>query len=201
MKKIVCSIAVLLSFALAGQAQKMGANLFSVAWDVSFPTNNDFLTKTSLAGFRVDYKKFLTDNLSVGAAISWNSYGQYIERQTYKDGRSAVTTDMDRTIYNVPMTLTAHYYFSGPKRVKPFAGLGIGAQYSDQSIYYNIYETDVNNWGFLLRPEIGAYLFFNEGFGMVLGGNYAWSTNKNDAFSINSLTNFGLHLGLVWKSR
>ncbi|GAO41111.1 outer membrane beta-barrel protein [Flavihumibacter petaseus] len=198
MKKILVILLLTLVY-VGASAQKTGANLFSAAWDVSFPTNNDFLTKTSLAGFRFDYKKFLTDNLSVGATLSWNSYEQYIARQTYEKDRTAVTTDMERTIYNVPMALTAHYYFKGPKTIRPFAGLGIGAQYSDQTIYYNIYQTDVDNWGFLLKPEIGAYYpLGTRGAAIVLGGSYAWATNKNDAFRINSLTNFSVHLGFAW---
>ncbi len=125
-------------------------NVVGLSWEIAVPTNSNFLTATSLAGGKVEYRKFLPGKpVSFGVSLGWNSYEQYIPTQTitYDNGTKAITTDMDRNIYTVPVAALGHYYFNYGKTVMPFVGLGIGAQYSEQTIYYNIFESDDYNWG------------------------------------------------------
>ncbi|MFX1705437.1 outer membrane beta-barrel protein [Chitinophaga sp. CC14] len=181
-------------------AQGRMNNLFGLSWEIAIPTNNDFLDKTSFAGGKAEYRHFLKQApVSFGIAVSWNSFEQYIPTQTitYKDGNSAITTDMDRVIYTVPVMATAHYYFNYGKKAMPYIGLGIGTQYAEQNIYYNIFEDTQNNWGFAVRPEIGVLIRPNGGnWGILLGAAYSYATNKNDLFQNDNLKSFNFNIGL-----
>src|SRR5215203_5657081 len=112
MKKIIL-ISLLSLFASAVIAQK---NLVGIAWDINFPNNDNYLNKTSFSGGKIEYRKFLHGkNISVGLALDWASYEQYIPRQTFEkpDGSGAITGDFVAEAYQVPFTATAHYYFEG----------------------------------------------------------------------------------------
>ncbi|ATL49079.1 hypothetical protein COR50_18940 [Chitinophaga caeni] len=201
MKKILLTIVVLFFLNRATQAQTNPvSNLYGLSWEISIPTNNDFLDKTSFAGGRFEYRHFLSQApVSFGVSLSWNSYEQYIPTQTitYKDGNAAITTDMDRIIYTVPILATAHYYFNNNSAVTPYAGVGVGAQYSEQDIYYNIFVTDEYNWGFAVRPEIGVLIHpKSNNWGFLLSANYNFATNKNSLFDINNLKSFSFNIGL-----
>lgn len=175
-------------------------NLVGLSWEISVPTNNDFLTATSLAGGKLEYRKFLPAKpVSFGVSLSWNSYEQYIPTQTiqYDNGNKAITTDMDRVIYTVPVAALAHYYFNYGKPVMPYAGVGIGAQYAEQTIFYNIFESDDYNWGFLVRPELGLLVMpgRQNRWGILAGASYSYATNKNSTFDLDNLKNFSFNIG------
>ena len=93
-----------------------------------------------------------------------------------------------------------HYYFQGGKHVRPYVGLALGTQYSQQSLYYNIFVTEGKNWGFLARPEAGILFKFEETSRthILLGVSYSYSTNKNSSFKINNLEFLLANLGVAW---
>jgi outer membrane protein W len=200
-KKILIILFAISSFALSSQAQVYSRNMFVVAWEIGLPvSNNDFLSKTSFSGGKVEYRHLIKDNLSIGGFFNWRSYYEYFPTATYEneDKTQAVTTDMYRYIYNLPMGATVHYYFKGGDMIKPFAGLGLGAQYSEQSMYYNIFVSEDKNWGFLVRPEVGAIIKFQDQWGALIGASYAYSTNKNPSLGIKNLGDVNFQIGLVF---
>ncbi|RAJ06592.1 outer membrane protein with beta-barrel domain [Chitinophaga skermanii] len=175
-------------------------NMFGLSWEIAIPTNNDFLDKTSLRGGKVEYRHFLPGKpISFGASLGWQSYEQYIPTQTitYDNGNKAITTDMDRVIYTVPIAAIGHYYFNYGKTAMPYLGVGVGAQYSEQTIYYNIFETNENTWGFLVRPEIGVLIRPGQAnWGILAGASYSFATNKNSLFDQSNLKNVSFNIGL-----
>src|ERR1043166_7381147 len=157
MKKLIISLSLVFLFAASGVAQK---NLFGIGWEINMPSNNGYLTKTSFAGGKAEYRHLLKHkNISVGLAVNWCTYEQHIPRQTFEsgDGNTAVTSDFVAQVYQLPFTASVHYYFNEKsKMLKPFAGIALGGQYMEQSLYYNVYISENKNWGFVARPELGA---------------------------------------------
>lgn len=206
MKKIIAIL--LAAFAISNvQAQvNRGDNLFNINWEIGFPINNKFTNEATLSGANFNFRHFLTDNISVGVGASFILFDQYYGRATYNssDGNSAVTTDMDREIYNIPITANAHYYLklNNLDVLHPFIGVGIGAQYSSQTIYYNAFEESGHSWGFAVRPEIGALVNFNEMFGLNFAFGYDFSTSDSvfnyPDLNYSTLQNWYLQLGLFW---
>jgi outer membrane protein W len=206
MKKTIILLILVLSVQLASYAQTFYGlqDKFLVSWEIAVPTNNDYLSKTSAAGGRVEYRHMIKPNLSIGIGASWNSFEQYTGRKTYQksDGSGAVTTDVIKDIYTVPVTIGLHYYFAQPKSpINPYIGIGIGTQYSEQNAYFNIYEISEKNWGFCVRPEVGLLVPFNRAIGAYLSAAYNFSTNKNDDFNIDNLKHFAFNIGVCFGIR
>jgi outer membrane protein len=198
-RKIILTAIVAFTMAFA-QAQRLH-NLYGFSWEVSFPSN-DLVDKVSYNGGRLEYRHFMNENLSIGGALSWNNFSQYYPRSTYEnaDQTQAITTDTYRAIFNLPITVNGHYYFGEGAYFKPYVGLGLGTMYSDQEVYYNIFVTEDENWGFIARPEIGTLINFSttSNVRMMLGAGYNYATNKNTSFNINNLSNFWVSVGIAF---
>lgn len=206
MKKTLVILSLVLAVQLSSYAQSFYTtrDKFFVSWEIAIPTNNDYLNKTSAAGGRVEYRHMIRPNVSIGIGASWNSFEQYTSRKTYQkpDGNGAITTDVVKDIYTVPVTASIHYYLGKPQgRVNPYIGIGIGTQYSEQDAYFNIYDISDMNWGFCVRPEVGLILPFNRGVGAYVSAAYNFSTNTNDYFDINNIKHFAFNVGLVFTVR
>lgn len=204
MKKVIYIFISLLGLGNYTQAQEtegysLPANMLFVGYEVAIPTSTDYLSETSWSGFRLEYRHMITPNVSIGLAASFNTFDEYFTRQTYQrpDGTGAVTSDMIRQVYTSPLTASVHYYFNANK-IRPYVGLGLGAQYSEQNAYFNIYSVGTNNWGFVTRPEVGALARFNSNISGFLSVAYNYSTNKNDAFNIDNLSQIPISIGLVF---
>jgi outer membrane protein W len=201
MKKAIVSSIFLCSFFATGFSQK---SLFAVGWEMNFPTNGDYVTKTSYAGGKIEYRYLFKKNWSTGIALNWTTYEEYLPRQTFQkpDGNSAVTSDFVAQCYQLPITLTSHYYFGEDKNrlLKPYAGIALGGQYLEQSLYYNVYVSEDNNWGFVARPELGVFITpksFN-GVGFHVAATYSYSTNKTELVDLSSFKNFGITIGMAF---
>jgi len=201
MKKLILIFIVIAMFHTSSYAQSSHTtSKFSVGWEVGIPAN-DFISETSFAGGRIEYQNMIKPNLSVGMAVSWNSFEEYVSKSTYQkpDGSGALTTDLIRQVYSLPLTLNVKYYHQKEgKKLTPYAGLGLGAQFSEQAIHFNIYSLYDENWGFVARPEIGLEYYFNNNNSIFLGGTYNYATNQSDAFKNDHLSHFALTLGYVF---
>lgn len=182
-----------------GYSQSGGVQgILALSWEVSIPSSNNFLSKTSTEGGRIEYRKMLNPRISAGLGLSWNSFQQYVSNKTYSKNGTAITTDMVRQIYTAPITAIFHYYPAvGNKALKPYIGIGLGAQYAEQNAYLNVYEVSDYNWGFVARPEIGTLLRFNRAWAALVTFSYNVSTNKNKTFNTSSLQQFGINVGIA----
>ena len=204
MKKIFAILVLLIAAKEKNYAQPFSSTLnkFMIGYEVAVPSG-DFLSKTSWAGGRIEYRHMVQPNVSIGMGMSWNSFDEYVPKTTYQkpDGSGAVTTDLVKEIYTLPLTLSAHYYWIKSKGIIPYAGLGLGAQYSDQTLYFNIFAVEDNNWGFVARPEIGIVYPLSDATGLYLSAAYNYATNKNEAVDINNVSQFAFTIGFIFSSR
>lgn len=178
-----------------GQSFNTASNAFLIGWDVAVPTR--YLTRPGWAGIRIDYREMLNPKVSVGIAASWNTFNQYYPRETYQkeNGEGAITSDLIKNVYSIPITLSSHYYFRGGKKLVPYLGMNLGGMYSNQSLYINQLEVDQHNWGFVARPEIGVIAPTAFG-GLFLSAAYNYATN--DAFGSERLEHVAFTLGFVF---
>src|SRR5690349_3051291 len=70
------------------------------SWEITLPTDNKFLSETSLSGWRFEYRRMVASKISVGLGISWNAFDEYFPTETYTtpNGKGAVTTDRIRQV-------------------------------------------------------------------------------------------------------
>ncbi len=202
-KLFICLTTIPMALAVSAQGNHTTAfsdELFGLSWDINVPINNNFTNKTSLDGFQMDYRKMIKPDLSVGLEINWASYDQYYPRKTYQIPSGAITTDFYSYLYTFPLALNVHHYFHVKSNmIFPYAGLALGATYSEMKLYYNTYVSSDYNWGFLIRPELGAIIKFSESSpaGLLIGARYNYSTNSQSSFKINGIQSVGFQLGIV----
>ena len=201
MKRLILILMVFAVCHTSSYAQFTGpTDKFSIGWEVGIPSN-DFISETSFRGGRIEYAHMVKPNLSIGIAGSWNSFQQYVPKTTYQKegGVGAITSDIVKEVYSVPLTLNAKFYkVDAKKKLLPYLGIGLGAQYSAQAIYFNIYGIEDNNWGFVARPEIGVEFSLDEHAALYLAGSYNYASNSSDAFNSSNLSHFAITLGILF---
>src|SRR5687767_11979566 len=124
MKKIVFIIGFFLCRLASAQE-----NYFYVTLDISKPlTNTSWVDDFSARGARIGYRAFITEKISAGVDIGWNSFDEYKPRETFETGSGAVTTDYFNYVYSYSFALSGQYNFKvgNGEKVYPYTGLGLG---------------------------------------------------------------------------
>ena len=204
MKKFIIIMLVFIMFQTKNYAQSFSTldDKFLIGYEVGI-SSNDFISSTSWRGGRIEYRHMIKPNISVGISGSWNSFEEYVPKTTYQkpDGSGAITADIVKDVYSVPLTVTAHYYFTKSKKILPYVGIGLGTMYSDQTIYANIYGVEETNWGFAARPEVGIIYPFTPETAVYFSAVYNYASNKNESLSVNGISHIALSIGFVFSAR
>ena len=99
--------------------------------------------------------------------------------------------------FAVPVTATVtKYFYTGA--LQPYVKIGAGTLYSEQNLYYNIYETAHSNWGFIAIPEVGLHVRTgkNNRWAINTGVQYSYATNKNNDYNLKNFQSYNFNLGL-----
>ena len=203
MKKIIYILAAVLAFSLfAGEANaQMGKREYiNGGWQFNATPGNSFAESAQGYGAYLEGGYYVTPMFAVGGFASFNTNNQYFPKQTYTySDKSALTTDLDRSIYQVPFGTTLRVRFLRGM-VQPYAEAKIGAEYSTQNIYMSTFVSRQDNWGFYASPEIGMTFFPFEStdFGFQIAAFYSYATNKDSSFKIDGINNVGFKLGIAF---
>ena len=112
-------------------AAQMGKKTYvNGGWQFNGTVGNSFVETASGYGAYIEGGYYITPMFAVGGFASFNTNNAYIPKQTYtfKD-QSALTTDVDRSIYQVPFGLTMRTRFMRGE-LQPYLGTKIGAEFS-----------------------------------------------------------------------
>jgi hypothetical protein len=172
------------------------------AWDVNTPiSNTEWIASTSTRGARIGYRHFIgsSGRFSAGLDVNWAYYQEYKPTETFLTEGGAITTDYFNEISQLGIAGSGQYYFQvgDGQRIFPYAGLGLGASRNTYSVYYNIYEDQESQWGFLARPEAGVLLRIGgrKRFALSAAIHFDFSTAKSENYNYDSFSSWGLHLG------
>ena len=203
MKKIIYILvasAALIFFAGEANAQ-MGKRLYvNGGWQMNGMVANDYVQNFQAFGAYIEGGYYVTPMVAVGGFASFGTNNAYVPKQTYQlEDNAAITTDLDRSIYQVPFGATMRVRFMR-KEVQPYFETKIGAEYSTQSTYMSTFVSRKDNWGFYISPEIGInfFPFPKDDVGFQFAAYYSYATNRNDSFNIKGLNNLGLKLGMAF---
>jgi hypothetical protein len=178
-----------------------------LSWDIQVPlTNKEWIDSSSPHGGAVGYRFMVIDEkLSVGLDLNWTTFGQYQPTQTFPQDNGAITTDYYKYLYQYGATATAQYYLpNGTQEIFfPYVGLGLGANYNQFALYYNIYEESDHAVGFLARPEAGIIVRFGKyrSLGAMVALHYDYSTVKYPEYNYSGFSSAGVRVGLVIRGR
>ena len=203
MKKIlyiIAASAAILVAAVNADAQMSKKYYLNGGWQFNGTLANDFAESAQGYGAYFEGGYFVTPMLAVGGFASFNTNNQYVPTKTYTfSDQSALTTDLTRSIYQVPFGATLRYRFMR-SMFQPYVEAKVGAQYSTQNIYMSTFVNQHENWGFYVSPEIGLTFFPFErtDFGFQVAAYYSYATNSSKAIDITGLNNLGFKLGIAF---
>lgn len=203
MKKIiyiVTAVFALAAFSITADAQMGKKDYINAGWQFNGTVGHSFVKSAQGYGAYIEGGYYLTPMFALGGFASFNTNNEYFPKQTYTfDDQSALTTDLDRSVYQVPFGLTMRTRFLRGE-LQPYLGTKIGAEYSSQSTYMSTFVNRHDNWGFYMSPEIGLtyFPFEKTDVGFQFAVYYSFSTNKNESYDIKGLKNLGFKLGLAF---
>lgn len=158
MKKAI----IILALAVFSGTAAFSQNIWTVNWDIGIPLGGmtDYISKTSLRGFSVNGQSYVTDKVTLGGTMQWNSFYEKYTRDTYTQPDGAITSTVWAKLYVMPLLVNARYNFKPEGTFRPYVGLGTGVYYIQQETQVGMYTDNRNNWRFGLNPELGLYYPF-----------------------------------------
>ena len=197
---ILATAAAMVLFAGTADAQMGKREYINIGWQFNGTVGNSFVETASGYGAYIEGGYYITPMFAVGGFASFNTNNDYIPKQTYtfKD-QSALTTDVDRSIYQVPFGLTMRTRFMRGE-LQPYLGTKIGAEFSTQSTYMSTFVNRHDNWGFYMSPEVGLtyFPFDKTDVGFQFAVYYSFCTNRNETYDIKGINNLGFKLGIAF---
>lgn len=191
---------VLAGAVLPAQSQVSLDAYYNVDWQLNIPSNK-YVDKVSGWGMNFDAGWYITPDFAIGAFMNYHTNNQYVDRAVVLvSDETAVYTDQQRSLYQLPFGVTALYRFI-ESDWQPYAALKLGAEYAYTASYYNIYKSSRDSWGFYLSPEIGVRWYpWANGVGLHAAAYYSFSTNKSKVMGaeFKDPSNFGFRLGVAF---
>ena len=197
---IMLAAAALVLTAGEASAQMGKRDYINAGWQFNGTVGNDFAKSGQGYGAYMEGGYYVLPTLAVGGFASFNTNNQYVPTETYVfDDKSALTTDLSKSVYQVPFGMTVRYRFLWTE-VQPYIEAKIGTEYSVQSTYMSTFVNRHDNWGFYISPEIGVTIFpFQQtDFGFQIAAYYSYATNHNSSYNIKGLNNVGFKLGVAF---
>ena len=203
MKRMICILlaAAAVAFTASEASAQMGKkDYINGGWQFNATVGNSFVTSAQGYGAYIEGGYYLTPMFAIGGFASFNTNNEYVPRKTYTfDDKSALTTDLDRSLYQVPFGMTMRYRFLRSE-FQPYVSAKVGTEYAVQSTYMSTFVSRSDNWGFYISPEIGMtfFPFQKTDFGFQVAAYYSYSTNQNKNYDIKGLNNVGFKLGIAF---
>ncbi len=163
-------------------------------------SNRSFIDKTSLKGARFFYREMLNENVSAGLDLGYAGFNDYTPPAVYTSPGSAVYTDLYNYVDHYTVAISGEYIFSPYKRVMPYAGVGLGASYTNIRLYYNIYNDAQTKWGALIRPYAGVMMRFGKrsSWGAFANVLMDYSTLRAPDYDYKGFSSLALQAGIVY---
>lgn len=201
MKKTLLIAFIIGGFAINSNAQ---TSYWTFSWPISMGIGetNEFIAETSFRGFAIDGRSFLTDNISVGGAWSWEVFDEIKKdlppREVTIDGTPGHVSGTEyRYLNTIPIFVNSHYYLGQNGSVRAYIGAGIGTVYVDQRVDKGFYTFQTKKWRFGVQPEVGVFIPFGlTGTGVNLSAKYRYATKAGDSEAVN-MVSFGLGFGFM----
>ena len=197
-KNIFLTVVLVLGFASSLLSQDEGyegrssnyflnRSLFSVNYNLTFPLGDlhDFIPVTGVAGFDVEYKALVTDNIAIGGMIGYESFYKKYDRDTYYFENGALTSTIFKYYYTVPMRVVFDFFISPGSFVQPFVGLSTGVNYNERRLEVGFYALEDKSWNYVVAPEAGLIIPFGKfsEWGFSAKARYNYQVYDRDNFS------------------
>ena len=199
-KRATALVVLLAAFVLPGKAQISQDTYFNIDWQFNAPLGNDFAKTASGWGMNFEGGYYVTSSIAVGAFINYHTNNEYYSRRTLNIGTTAVNTDQQHSLFQLPFGASAHYRFS-TNSFQPYVGLKLGACYAQMVNDFYIYEDTKNTWGFYGSPEAGFEYYpwtGSIGFHFAVYYSFASNSGKMMSYDMSNINCIGFRAGLAF---
>ncbi len=199
--------AALVATVMAGvgsaRAQLFPNSYMNIDWQMGVPLNTDYADKASGWGLNFEGGYYLTERITLGAFVSYQTNIESVARETLDLGDGAMmTTAQKHTIFQLPFGVTARYNWYTESVLQPYIGLKLGAAWSEMSSYYYVVKQYDDSWGFFTSPEVGVTIYprpdYRVGIHVALYYSYASNSSSVLGYKVSGLNNFGLRVGVAF---
>lgn len=202
-RKTVVLGVLLVGMASQGFAQwDMRKLNLTVDWQMNAPLSSDFTDKISGWGMNYELAYEVTPRWNVGVFAAFHTNHKYIGRQTLElSPTESITTDQQRSAFQVPLGLTGAYTVGGNSYLKPYVGAKMGAMFARNSTYFGAGGLQDKKWGFYVSPEVGLKIHPTAGsWGLHVAGYYSYATNQTHTLTcqMDGQSNIGFRLGVIF---
>ncbi|HMT28036.1 MAG TPA: hypothetical protein PKD91_02030 [Bacteroidia bacterium] len=156
---------------------------------------NDFISQASFRGGTFEYHKMMFSNVGFGFEVGWSAFYKEYENETFTDGTQSISGNQFRYCSTVPVLASVNYYTKPGKEFNPFAGIGIGTEFSRSDLDMGIFTKQVDTWHFALKPEIGIIKRVAATTGLILSAKYYHAFKTQE---IGARSYVAANIGLVW---
>lgn len=174
----------------------------TIDWQMNAPFSTDFADKISGWGMNFEGTYQVAPRWDVGVFAAFHTNHYYVGRQTLDiSSTEAITTDQQRSAFQVPFGATATYTLCNGKYVKPYIGAKMGAMFARNTTYFGASGLYDKGWGFYVSPELGLKIFpTGKHWGFHVAGYYSYGTNKTRTLTcdIDGQNNAGFRLGVIF---
>lgn len=192
---------ILFLFLSVSAKAQLYSSAFDMQWSILTPlSDKNYISKTSAAGFRLSYTKFINDRFAFGIEGGYSSLDDYTPRKTYEYPGGAYTTDFYNYLDYYTVMANGQYYFKQTDRFMTYASLAMGITFSEYRIYYNVYEENDSRTGFAARPSVGILFKVKEYSNWALKSSlsYDYAVNKSTTYDIGNFSGIGFQIGVVF---
>ncbi len=197
---IILATAALAFTATEASAQMGKRDYINAGWQFNGTVGNSFAKSAQGYGAYIEGGYYITPKFAVGGFAGFSTNNEYFPKETYTfDDKSALTTDLDKSVYQVPFGATFRYRIMRDV-VQPYVAAKVGTEYSVQNTYMATFVNHHDNWGFYISPEVGLtfFPFHKTDLGFQVAAYYSYSTNRNKSYDLNGLNNLGFKLGIAF---
>jgi len=181
-------IMLLLSSEIQAQDWYIGTS-----YGVAIPVSDTklFTDHTSWRNWGVDVLAVLRPSTSVGVSFSWNVFNDDTTTVSSFD-RVDVGGTQFRYINSLPILANVRQYAGRPGGVRPFVGLGVGAQLVKQRVDISQWRIEDDTWHFAVAPELGIVLQGSDAK-WIINGKYHFAAKASD----RKHSYFGIYFGIA----
>jgi hypothetical protein len=146
--------------------------IMGLSYNISLPQGDtrEFIDNTSYAGFGIEGRQFINEQISIGLSFSWSKFRQELKQIS---GNTVILEE--NLLDSFPLIFNASYYmFDEPAGFRPYAGFNAGVyfinarristqrSFQDKSLYFGV------------APEIGffAEMFYDINMLIFMRYNY-----------------------------
>jgi hypothetical protein len=198
-------ICVLASAALSSNASALEEKMASIYWSVAVPKNDmaTFVDETSLGGFGIAGRWFVSPRISLGLAWEWQVFDQESTEpiNTTLDGFPVGVTisgKQFRYINAFPFLATGYLHIGRAGATRIYAGGGAGAYYMMERFEIGVIALEEKNWRWGVAPEAGLLMPIGDVYGhqnIVLAGKVNLVLGDEDRYDY---TWWEINIGLTW---